>query len=98
MAKGCCDSCDSIRLVSVEAKCSDCCDVQIGSASNTGYVPNDIGIGGGDYIEMDYCLDCGKIQGDFPFEPSLLECDPENNDEDDEDEDEEDDEEDKEDK
>lgn len=25
-----------------------------------------MGIGGGDYVEFDYCLDCGQIQGTFP--------------------------------
>jgi len=94
MAKGCCDSCDSIRLASVEAKCSDCCDVQVGSANHSGYVPNDIGIGGGDYIEIDYCLDCGKIQGDFPLESSRLEENEDYDDDDDDDDDEDDEDED----
>jgi len=37
------------------------------------YVPGDFGIGGGDYIRFDYCLECGKIQGDFPLEITELE-------------------------
>ena len=32
-----------------------------------GYVPENLNIGGGDYIEFTYCLQCGKIQGDFPI-------------------------------
>jgi hypothetical protein len=34
--------------------------------SHRGYVPDDMGIGGGDYVEFDYCLQCGQIQGRFP--------------------------------
>ena len=33
-----------------------------------GYVPTGLGIGGNDYLEFDYCLDCGQIQDEnFPF-------------------------------
>jgi hypothetical protein len=33
-----------------------------------GYVPTGIGIGGNDYLEFDYCLNCGQIQDvGFPF-------------------------------
>jgi hypothetical protein len=33
-----------------------------------GYVPTGIGIGGNDYLEFDYCLNCGQIQDEnFPF-------------------------------
>lgn len=38
-----------------------------------GYVASDMGIGGGDYIEFGYCLDCGQIQGEFPRPETLLE-------------------------
>jgi len=31
-----------------------------------GYVPRDMGIGGGDYVKFSYCADCGQIQGEFP--------------------------------
>lgn len=32
-----------------------------------GYVPDDLGIGGGDYVEFDLCLDCGQVQGTWPL-------------------------------
>ena len=32
-----------------------------------GYVPNGLNIGGGDYCEIDYCLECGQLQGEFPI-------------------------------
>lgn len=31
-----------------------------------GSVPHDMNIGGGDYIEFEFCLECGQIQGEFP--------------------------------
>jgi hypothetical protein len=43
------------------------CHISINGKEGDGYVPDDIGIGGGDYITFTYCLDCGKIQGDFPI-------------------------------
>jgi len=45
----------------------------LGEHSHNGYVPNDLGIGDGDYLEFDLCLDCGQIQGDFPLPSSKLE-------------------------
>ena len=63
--------CGSDRIASVTAKCSDCCCVEFGSASHDGYVPGDIGIGGGDYVEFSYCLECGQIQGTWPQTPGL---------------------------
>jgi hypothetical protein len=58
-----CEKCKSKRVASVMAKCSDMCSVTLGGLEAEGYVPRDMGIGGGDYIEFEYCLDCGVIQG-----------------------------------
>lgn len=66
-----CTSCLSDRIASVTAKCSDCFDVCSNKAEYSGYVPKDIGIGGNDYIAFDYCLNCGKIQGNFPVTPEF---------------------------
>jgi hypothetical protein len=65
-----CDNpqCTSSRILSVMGKCSDMSVLQLGDKKHEGYVPDDCGIGGGDYIEFDLCLDCGKIQGYFPKE------------------------------
>ena len=65
-----CDQCGASRLLSVSAKCSDLChvmDPNDGERETDGYVPRDLGIGGGDYLEFKYCLQCGKIQGSFPI-------------------------------
>ncbi len=68
-----CQKCNSKRIASIGGKCSDCCGVDVLHHSRSGYVPGDMGIGGGDYIEFDYCLDCGQIQGNFPLPPCELE-------------------------
>ena len=63
-----CQRCGSARLISVSAKCSDMCSVTMSNKrEHYGYVPPDIGVGGGDYIDMEYCLECGQIQGEFPI-------------------------------
>jgi hypothetical protein len=68
-----CQSCGSERLVSVNAKCNDLCQVTVGENEHVGYVPDDIGLGGGDYIEIEFCAECGQIQGDFPLQPMEIE-------------------------
>lgn len=62
-----CQRCESTRVLSVNAKCSDLCSVRFwGGKEQDGYVPSGFGIGGGDYVEFSYCADCGQIQGVFP--------------------------------
>ena len=39
-------------MLEVSAKCNDMCDVTIGGTSIDGYVPDDLGIGGGDYVKF----------------------------------------------
>ena len=69
-----CDSCESGRVASLSGKCSDMFGLDMGDLTvENDYVPGDFGIGGGDYIQFAYCLDCGKIQGDFPLEETELE-------------------------
>jgi hypothetical protein len=31
-------------------------------------VPDNLGIGGSDYMEFSYCLECGQIQDTFPVD------------------------------
>ncbi len=61
-----CDECNSERVISVSGKCSDLFNANYQGKSLVDYVPEDMGIGGGDYVEFTYCLECGKIQGEFP--------------------------------
>lgn len=70
-----CQDCKSERILELSAKCSDCCGYTLGNFSSDGYVPAGLGIGGGDYVEFNLCLDCGKIQGKFPRPLSDIEKD-----------------------
>jgi hypothetical protein len=67
-----CQKCKSERVASVSGKTSDMCSVYLGENEKEGYVPSNMNIGGGDYIEFEYCLDCGQIQGEFPLQPTEL--------------------------
>lgn len=59
--------CGSDRLLLVNGKVSDMCSVTVGEHTRDGYVPRNLNIGGGDYLEIEFCLDCGKVQGEFPI-------------------------------
>jgi hypothetical protein len=63
------DTCGSDRIATITAKCDDRCTVTFpGLIDSQGYVPRDVGIGGGDYVEFSWCLDCGLIQSEeFPI-------------------------------
>jgi hypothetical protein len=63
-----CRNCDSNRILCVGGKVSDMYYHKYKDKEYDGYVPEGLGIGGGDYISFNYCLDCGQIQGIFPVE------------------------------
>ncbi len=67
-----CQRCKSSRVADVIGKTSDMCsfslDVTVEVTGEDGEVPENVGIGGGDYLRFSYCLDCGQIQGTFPTE------------------------------
>ena len=67
-----CDNikCESQRIAFINGKTSDLCQFSYKDIDVNGYVPQGIIIGDngyGDYINFDFCLDCGKIQGKFPI-------------------------------
>ena len=66
-----CQRCDSERLLEIVAKCSDMCWHRFHPSGRErhDYVPTGVGIGGGDYVDMTYCRDCGQIQGTWPVGP-----------------------------
>lgn len=68
-----CQKCGSTRIVRAGGKVSDMFGARIGEHDHEGYVPRDLGIGSGDYMELDYCADCGQIQGEFPLPPTEME-------------------------
>jgi hypothetical protein len=55
-------------VIGVSGKTSDLFHSVYKKEEITDYVPRDMGIGGGDYMEFSYCLECGKIQGKFPLD------------------------------
>jgi hypothetical protein len=74
-----CQKCNNERIVSIQGHCVDRFFATLGHKEyGPDYVPDGLGIGRGDDIEIDYCLDCGQIQGEFPIYPECF------NDEDDE--------------
>lgn len=79
-----CQKCNSERVADVGAKCSDLCNVTLGKNEYPGYVPRDMGIGGGDYVDFSYCLDCGQIQGKWPLPETEIEQQENEEDEDEE--------------
>ena len=63
-----CQQCGSYRLANVSGKCCDSCFYKYDETVLEYYVPSEMGIGGGDYIEFKYCLECGQIQDNcFPI-------------------------------
>lgn len=68
-----CQMCQSERLASVVGKTKDLCSIKVKGEYYDGYVPHNMGIGSGDYIEFVYCLDCGQIKGEFPLPETKLE-------------------------
>lgn len=61
-----CQKCGAVSIVKVNAKCSDRCEMTHLHRSYDGYVLRDMGVGEGDYIEFDFCANCGQIQDEFP--------------------------------
>jgi hypothetical protein len=68
-----CQSCESARVIWFGGKISDRFGAGISSHEHDGYVLGGMNIGGGDYIEIDMCLDCGRVQGQWPVEELPLE-------------------------
>lgn len=67
-----CENCDSKRIMSVSGKCSDMFSAQYKEMGYEGYVLANLNISDNeDYIDFDFCLNCGKIQGEFPVEVPL---------------------------
>lgn len=61
-----CQRCGSDRILDISAKCSDLCFSKFKGTEKDGYVPRANGVGGGDYVEVAVCLECGQAQGEFP--------------------------------
>jgi hypothetical protein len=68
-----CQTCCSHRLASIIAKTGEYCVIEISNKRQLGPVPREMNIGGDEYLEFRYCLDCGQVQGLFPVPPIALE-------------------------
>ena len=66
------EPCTHTRRLFVSAKCSDMCFIRFPNGHKTdGYVIPGLGIGVGDYVEMEICIDC-KTVIDFPEADDIL--------------------------
>jgi len=69
-----CQNCGSNRILFISGKTNDMCYSQYKEWEYDGYVPDDISLeyNDGDYLEINFCLECCQIQGDWPaVEPYL---------------------------
>lgn len=64
-----CQRCNSERVALINGKTSDMCQFkcQADGVDHIGYVPQLPGFGGGDYLVMHVCMECGTVQGTFPL-------------------------------
>ena len=65
--------------ISISAKCSDVFDMSLHNDTGSqhgedydGYVPSGIGVGGGDYLELEIDIETGKIRGWKPLTVSQV--------------------------
>ena len=56
----------------ITAKCDDRCSVSAGELLRQGYVPRNLGIGGGDYIRLTIDTETGKVEGWKPLTQEAL--------------------------
>lgn len=76
-----CQNCKGERIMSIQGHCVDRFTADLdGKEFGPDYVPGDMGIGEGDDIEIDFCLDCGQMVGDFPIYPQCFESEGEDED------------------
>ena len=68
-----CQRCKSHRVATATSHGSDMQSFSMGSVDHSGYLPSDVGIGGNDDLEIEYCLDCGQLQGTWPLPLSAIE-------------------------
>lgn len=65
--------CGSTRILAVSAKCSDLFSINDGKRWHNGYVPANLNLGDDeDYLEFDFCADCGLIQDFTPLSDDAI--------------------------
>ena len=68
-----CQRCGSPRMLIMNSRCCDQFFVKLNGHRHAGMVLDGLGIGGGEYVGFDLCLDCGQVQGKFPVPKTDLE-------------------------
>lgn len=66
-----CISCDSDSIILINAKCSDLFMAEYKGYEYDGY-PLPLPISNGDSVEFSLCLNCGKVQDNFPFDDTEI--------------------------
>ena len=61
-----CQRCGAVAIVQVTGKTSDGCFMRHLHREYDGYVLRGMGVGQDDYLEFEFCVKCGQIQGEFP--------------------------------
>ena len=61
-----CQRCNSDRVLSLNGKTADMCCSRFKGERRDDYPPRVKGLGGGDYISVEVCLECGQVQGEWP--------------------------------
>lgn len=62
-----CQHCGSTRVLEFSGKCNDLYSASLGDREYNGYALHGVGLGGGDYVSGDLCLNCGQLQGKWPL-------------------------------
>lgn len=61
-----CIHCGNMRLAHIDAKVTSF-NLRVDSRGIVGDIPSALGIGGGDYLTFAFCLECGRIQSEYPL-------------------------------
>lgn len=69
-----CQSCESERIIFLYSHASDLHSVSIPHLDyeHDGYLPHIPNIGSGDDVDMEICLECGQVQGDWSVSDSVF--------------------------
>jgi len=76
-----CQKCGSDRVMAIFAHAKDLHNWTWAGKEGEGYLPEIKNIGSGDDVDIDVCLECGQVQGEWPapdpeFGESLYEDEP----------------------
>jgi hypothetical protein len=66
MSNEICQKCSSSSVLHISGKTDDRFSASFKNLEHDGYVLSGVNIGGGDYVEMEICMNCGQVQGTFP--------------------------------